>query len=118
MVLQVSRGFGSRARRKAEQAVVAAFEGYNHRLHVGEPDADERARWLARDLRWARKAWRSLAERNEPTLTRVVDRLFGPNGEVCDRPIPEAVLFMRGASRPGSCSARSRTRPTSASTST
>jgi len=97
LVLQVSRGFGARARGRAEQAVVAAVEGYNHRLHLGEPDAQDRARWLARDLRWAHRAWRSLSERDEPTLARVVDRLFGPHGEVCDHAIPEAVLFLRGA---------------------
>lgn len=101
MVLQVARGFGSRTQRRAEQLAVAAVEGYNHRLHLGEPTAEERARWLARDLRWAHQAWQSMVERDEPTLTRVVERLFGPrNGpgeQVCDRSIPEAVLFMRGA---------------------
>lgn len=97
MVLQVARGFGSRSQGKAEQLAIAAVEGYNHRLHLGAPSAEERARWLARDLRWAHRAWQSMAERDEPTLTRVVDRLFGPRDEVCDRSIPEAVLFMRGA---------------------
>jgi octaprenyl-diphosphate synthase len=38
-----------------------------------------------------------MVERDEPTLTRVVERLFGPRDEVCDRSIPEGVLFMRGA---------------------
>jgi octaprenyl-diphosphate synthase len=97
MVLQVARGFGSRSHRKAEQVAVAAVEGYNHRLHLGEPTPEERARWLARDLRWAHRAWQSMIERDEPTLTRVVERLFGPRDEAVDRSIPEAVLFMRGA---------------------
>jgi octaprenyl-diphosphate synthase len=97
MVLQVARGFGSRTHRQAEQLAVAAVEGYNHRLHLGEPTAEERARWLARDLRWAQRAWQSMIERDEPTLTRVIERLFGRRDEVCDRSIPEAVLFMRGA---------------------
>ncbi len=97
MVLQVARGFGTRRDRRVEQLAVVAVEGYNHRLGLGQPSAQERARWLARDLRWAHKLWVALAERDEPTLTRVVERMFGRRDEVYDRSIPEAVLFMRGA---------------------
>ncbi|MFV8754715.1 polyprenyl synthetase family protein [Nannocystaceae bacterium ST9] len=103
VVLQVARGFGSRSAsrrgpgRGLERLAVVAVEGYNHRLQLGSPTSEERARWLARDLRWARRVWQSMAERDEPTLTRVVERLFGPRDEVCDRAIPESVLFMRGA---------------------
>lgn len=98
VAIQVARGFGSSPqRRRAERIAVAALEGYNHRLHVGEPSPEQRALWLARDLGWARKAWESLLDHDEPTLTRVLDRLFGAAVDGCDRPIPEAVLFLRGA---------------------
>ncbi|HLT34758.1 MAG TPA: polyprenyl synthetase family protein [Enhygromyxa sp.] len=102
VAIQVARGFGSgkrgsSPRRRAERIAVAALEGYNHRLHVGEPSPEQRARWLARDLGWARNAWESLLDHDEPTLTRVLDRLFGAAVDGCDRPIPEAVLFLRGA---------------------
>lgn len=97
MVIHVSRAFGLRGWRRAERVAVAALEGYNHRVHVGEPTAEERAQWLARDLKWARKTWRSLLEDEEPTVSRVIARLLGPHAEVCDRPIPEAVLFLRCA---------------------
>jgi geranylgeranyl pyrophosphate synthase len=97
VAIHVARGFGLRPRRRAERVAVAALEGYNHRLHVGDPSPELRARWLARDLAWARKAWESLLDHDEPTLTRVLDRLFGAGAGGCDRPIPEAVLFLRGA---------------------
>ncbi|KIG12177.1 Octaprenyl diphosphate synthase [Enhygromyxa salina] len=97
LVIQVSRGFGLRAGRRAERAAIATLEGYNHRLHLGLPDTDERARLLSRDLQWARRAWASLLEYDEATVTRVLDRLFGPTHHACDRQIPEAVLFLRAA---------------------
>lgn len=97
VAIQVARGFGSSPRRRAERIAVAALEGYNHRLHVGEPSPEQRARWLAQDLAWARTAWESLLDHHEPTLTRVLDRLFDAGVAGCDRPIPEAVLFLRGA---------------------
>lgn len=97
VAIQVARGFGSSRRRRAERIAVAALEGYNHRLHVGEPSPELRAHWLARDLGWARTAWESLLDHHEPTLTRVLDRLFDAGVAGCDRPIPEAVLFLRGA---------------------
>lgn len=97
MVVHVSRGFGRRAGRRAERVAVAAVEVYNHRLHVGERSAHARARWLARDLEWTERAWRALLEHEGPALTRVLDRLFGPEGRGGDFAIPEAVLFLRGA---------------------
>ena len=97
VAIHVARGFGARPRRRAERIAVAALEGYNHRLHVGEPTPELRARSLARDLGWVRKAWESLLDHDEPTLTRVLDRLFGVSVRGCDQPIPEAVLFLRGA---------------------
>jgi octaprenyl-diphosphate synthase len=97
VAIQVARGFGHNPRRRAERVAVAALEGYNHRLHVGEPSPEVRAHWLARDLAWARTAWESLLEHHEPTLTRVLDRLFDAGVAGCDQAIPEAVLFLRGA---------------------
>jgi octaprenyl-diphosphate synthase len=97
VAIQVARGFGQNPRRRAERIAVAALEGYNHRLHVGDPSPEHRAHWLARDLAWARTAWESLLDHHEPTLTRVLDRLFVAGVAGCDRPIPEAVLFLRGA---------------------
>ncbi|HHH29760.1 MAG TPA: hypothetical protein ENK57_15635, partial [Polyangiaceae bacterium] len=97
MVLQVARGFGVRRWRRGARVAVAALEGYNQRVHIGEPGEQERARWLARDLGWAKKMWDSLLEHDQAVVNRVIDRLLGPGGEVCDRVLPEAVLFLRGA---------------------
>lgn len=97
MVIHVARGFGLRRWRRAGRVAVAALEGYNQRIHVGEPTLEERAQWLSRDLDWARKMWESLLTHDQVIVNRVIDRLLGNHGEVCDRPIPEAVLFLRGA---------------------
>ncbi|MCB9597058.1 MAG: polyprenyl synthetase family protein [Sandaracinaceae bacterium] len=97
MVIHVAHGFGLRRWRRASRVAVAALEGYNQRVHVGEPNLEERARWLARDLDWARKMWESLLTHDPVIVNRVIDRLLGKNADACDRPIPEAVLFLRGA---------------------
>lgn len=97
LVIHVASGFGTRTWRRATRVAVTALEGYNHRVHAGEPNLEERTRWLARDLEWARKMWESLLEHDPALVNRVIDRLLGPNAEVCDRSIPEAVLFLRGA---------------------
>lgn len=97
MMIHVARGFGLRRWRRASRVAVAALEGYNQRVHVGEPTLEERARWLARDLDWARKMWESLLTHDQVIVNRVIDRLLGPGGEVADRTIPEAVLFLRGS---------------------
>src|SRR5690606_30194513 len=54
--------------------------------------------------------WESLLDHDEPTLTRVLDRLFGVGVDLCDQPMPEAVLFLRGPrsapQRSGPCGPR------------
>lgn len=97
MVIHVAQGFGMRRWRRASRVAVAALEGYNQRVHVGEPSTEERAKWLARDLDWARKMWESLLTHDPVIVNRVIDRLLGDEADVCDRMIPEAVLFLRGA---------------------
>jgi len=97
MMIHVARGFGVRRWARASRVAVAALEGYNQRVHIGEPTLEERARWLARDLDWARKMWEQLLTHDPVIVNRVIDRLLGPGGEVADRTIPEAVLFLRGA---------------------
>ncbi|MEZ4339973.1 MAG: polyprenyl synthetase family protein [Sandaracinaceae bacterium] len=97
MVIHVAQGFGLRRWRRASRVAVAALEGYNQRVHVGEPTLEERAKWLARDLDWARKMWESLLTHDPVIVNRVIDRLLGKDADVCDRMIPEAVLFLRGA---------------------
>jgi octaprenyl-diphosphate synthase len=97
VVIHVARGFGTRRFRRAGRVAVVALEGYNQRVHTAEPDPRERARWLERDIEWAKRAWQSILEKDEPVLRRVMDRLLGPHAEVCDRALPEAVLFLRAA---------------------
>ncbi len=97
MVIHVAQGFGLRRWRRASRVAVAALEGYNQRVHVGEPSLEERAKWLARDLDWARKMWESLLTHDPVIVNRVIDRLLGKDADVADRMIPEAVLFLRGA---------------------
>ncbi len=97
LVMHVAKGFGARRWRRAGRVAVIALEGYNQRIHLGGPTARERARWLERDIDWARRAWEAVLEEEGHIVRRVMDRVMERGAGTGDRPIPEMVLFLRAA---------------------
>ncbi|MCA9717182.1 MAG: hypothetical protein KC468_21085, partial [Myxococcales bacterium] len=97
LAMHVAKRFGARRWRRAGRVAVVALEGYNQRVHLGGPDERERARWLERDIDWARRVWETALEDEGPVVRRVMDRVLDRGALAGDRPIPEMVLFLRAA---------------------
>jgi octaprenyl-diphosphate synthase len=100
LVLQIARGFGTRRWQEGARVGTFAIEAYNYRVHQPSPSRAARSMWLERDLERVRRVWRSLLEREDALVERVVGRLFGSDS-IADSKVPEAVLFLRAAAAAG-----------------
>lgn len=96
IVIHVARGWGSRRWQEAGRVAVALVEAFNQRVFAGLPTADERAAWLAADVDGLARVGRRVFRRDQAILKRVADR-FLLDPELGATPVPEAVLFLRGA---------------------
>jgi geranylgeranyl pyrophosphate synthase len=96
VVIHVARGWGTRRWQEAGRVGIALVEAYDQQVFRGPPDAATRTWWLTTDLRRAHGALRATVRRDEALLRRVVGRVLGGPG-VGVEPVPEAVVFLRGA---------------------
>ncbi len=94
LALLVAHAYGTRRWLGGTRAAVAVVEAIDRRIHIDA--ATTAVTWVREDASHLRRVWEAVF-RNEPALLeRVLDRMIGtePFG---DHPVPEAVLFLRGA---------------------
>ncbi|MDP2313138.1 MAG: hypothetical protein Q8P41_09560, partial [Pseudomonadota bacterium] len=96
VVIHVARGWGTRRWQEIGRVAVALVEAANRQVYRGEPDALTRASWWSADLHRAHGVVRGVARRDEALLRRVALRALG-GPDLGAGPVPEAVLFLRGA---------------------
>ncbi|MES2644592.1 MAG: polyprenyl synthetase family protein [Myxococcota bacterium] len=96
VVIHVARGWGTRRWQEAGRVGIALVEAYDQQVFRGPPDAATRTWWLTTDLRRAHGALRATVRRDEVLLRRVVGRVLG-GPRAGAEPVPEAVVFLRGA---------------------
>ncbi len=96
LVVHVARGWGTRRWQEAGRVAVVLVEAYDQQVFRGAPDPATRAFWLTTDLRRGHHAIREAARRDEALLRRVTARMVGAP-DLGEAPVPEAVVFLRGA---------------------
>ncbi len=96
LVIHIARAWGTRRWQEEGRVAVTAIEALNQRVHLGEPEAAERAAWFAADLRLVLHLARRAARRDEALLRRVGARCLARGGEG-NEPVGESTLFLRAA---------------------
>lgn len=94
LALLVAQAYGTRRWLGGARAAVAVVEAIDRRIH--EDAAASTVTWVREDASHLRRVWDAVFKNETVLLDRVLDRVVGTEvfGE---RPIPEAVLFLRGA---------------------